>query len=268
MEEIIMAARLLPGILAACTVYGSVQLLTRWDRQLFETGFKNITYGFALFFSLWFVLYPQAYALSCGGGLFRFLWICAWLGTAAVTGLTLFLAFYPWLFPIRKPTGEEKWVLVLGAPTLQGKPTPNLTARCAAAARWLAEHPEAKAILSGGNGHPDPEAEVMLREMKALGIPEMRLVKEDKSATTNDNFRFTARLLEQMGGSAKEPIVVVTNNFHIFRLRYFIRAHGYADVRYCVAPTPRESAMIWYLRETVAFLRFRLGSFFGEPSGK
>ena len=76
----------------------------------------------------------------------------------------------------------------------------------AGAAPWL--------MCTGGLGKiteglwSEPEALLFARECLALGVPEERLLLEDRSTNTGENFRFGRELLESRGIPAESGIIV------------------------------------------------------------
>lgn len=84
---------------------------------------------------------------------------------------------------------------------------------------WLAKtYPEAKIVISGGSGTLDDEGEAETETAKRFfnmqGIPDERLVLEDRSRNTDENVAYTK---EMLGGSIDGNIVLVTSAFHMPR---------------------------------------------------
>ena len=85
---------------------------------------------------------------------------------------------------------------------------------------------EAVLMPSGGQGadEPMPEAQAMKRYLLEQGIPEARIVTEDKSHNTFQNMQFSRVLIEQ---NALGPTVVFsTTNYHVFRSGVWARRAG------------------------------------------
>ena len=81
--------------------------------------------------------------------------------------------------------------------------------------------PGAKLILSGGSVFdPVPEAEVMARVARGIGVPERDIILESKSKDTMDEARF----IKPMVGN--EPFVLVTTASHIPRSMALFRKLG------------------------------------------
>ena len=87
--------------------------------------------------------------------------------------------------------GEKDYVLILGHALKNNAPSEILTLRCEKAAQYLKEHKSTVAIACGGitgEGQTKSEAEVIRELLTAKGIEEERIILEDKSTTTAENF--------------------------------------------------------------------------------
>lgn len=120
------------------------------------------------------------------------------------------------------------YVIVLGAQMKHNGPSKALRYRLDEAARYLEENPDAKVIVSGGQG-PDEhisEAQGMYDYLVSVGIDGERIIKEDKSRNTFENLTFSAQYLDK----ERDSVAIVTNNFHVFRATGIARKAGYTDV--------------------------------------
>lgn len=121
-------------------------------------------------------------------------------------------------------------LVVLGCRVKGENPSLMLEKRINAAYEYLAEAPEAVAVLSGGQGSDEliSEAECMYRELVKRGIDPERLILEDKSVNTRENIRNSFRIIEEKGleGEAAGEIAVVTNEFHQYRTQLIARKEG------------------------------------------
>ena len=142
------------------------------------------------------------------------------------------------------------YIVVLGARVNPDGPSGTLRNRCAAAAEYLKENPDCKAVLSGGQGSDEPESEAacMYRLLSEAGIESDRLILEEKSTDTSENLRYSRELVPE-GAS----VGVVTNNFHIFRAKALARGLGWSVSAVPVAT----SAISWphyMMREFVGLM--------------
>ncbi|MBQ1575445.1 MAG: YdcF family protein [Oscillospiraceae bacterium] len=168
---------------------------------------------------------------------FKALKIVGWLVRILVV-----LAFSVILFFVGKVTlgsfvrtaEPVEHVLVLGLALENGKPTADLISRLDTAERYWRADPESSLVLTGGN--PDPsgrtEAGVMRDILLERGIPEEALILEDLAASTKDNFRNAARLIDP-----DEPVVLISSNYHMDRAVRTAKGAGFTHVLRLPAPS-------------------------------
>ena len=107
-------------------------------------------------------------------------------------------------------------------------PSYVLQKRLDKAIEYLNANPETKVIVSGGQGYNEPisEAEGMQGYLETAGIDPERILMEDASTNTTQNLIFSGELLDK----SEDSVVVITNNFHMFRALAIARKQGYAHV--------------------------------------
>ena len=106
-----------------------------------------------------------------------------------------------------------------------GTPTPILQGRIDRALAFDREQAEkwdhhAKFVPSGGQGSDEviSEAESMKRYLMEQGIPEERILKEDKSVNTYQNMAFSKKVIQKDAGRLSEKTIgFSTTNYHVFR---------------------------------------------------
>ena len=116
-------------------------------------------------------------------------------------------------------------VVVLGAGVNGRTPSLTLRTRIDAAERYLRQHPDVPAVLSGGQGPGEDitEARCMYNELVARGIDPKRLILEERSASTAQNLRYSVPLLEERGfDSCGGRLAIVTNDFHMLRSKLLV----------------------------------------------
>ena len=153
-------------------------------------------------------------------------------------------------------------VIVLGAGVNGETPSAALWSRIRAAEDYLEIHPDVPVVLSGGQGAGEAisEAEAMRRALwKEDGAENARLLLEERSTNTAENFRFSKALLEERGlDTGRATIAVVTNDFHCFRAHMIARRQGLKTI-----DVPAELPWWWltanyYLREAFAVVKTSL----------
>jgi uncharacterized SAM-binding protein YcdF (DUF218 family) len=107
--------------------------------------------------------------------------------------------------------------------------------RLTAAAMLARRHPEAKLVLSGGNGEilggPATEASLMADLLAGLGVDRGRLVLEDRSRNTYENAVDSKALVQPEPG---EAWLLVTSAAHMPRAMGCFRHVGWAVTAYPV----------------------------------
>ena len=110
-------------------------------------------------------------------------------------------------------------------------------------------------IVCGGQGPQEDitEALAMERYLVKKGIPQSKIIKEEESTSTHENFPFARNVLAPhfpQGFSA----VLITNDFHIYRASKFA---GYAGIpaNLLGAPTVWYTIPVSYLREMLAVVK-------------
>lgn len=143
-------------------------------------------------------------------------------------------------------------VIVLGCQVRGETPSTMLAKRCDAALETLSEYPNAVCVVSGGKGNGEniSEAEAMRRYLVERGIPESRIIAEDRSTSTRENIRLSAELLRERG---IDRAVIVTNEFHQYRADIYARNSG-LTVGHHSAKTPLYNLANYWVREWAALL--------------
>ena len=142
-------------------------------------------------------------------------------------------------------------VIVLGCKVTDGEPGRMLTARLEKALELLEGNPEAMCIVSGGKGTDESvsEAEAMEKWLVRRGIAEPRIIKEERSTSTDETMRFCAEIIEQNGITG--TITAVTNDFHQYRADIFAQRAG-LSVSHASASSSCYSILNYVLREWLA----------------
>lgn len=127
-----------------------------------------------------------------------------------------------------KASAGADYVIVLGAQWKTSGPSYVLQKRLDAAVKYLYENPETIVIVSGGQGSNEPisEAQGMKEYLISKGIDETRILMEDASTNTYENLINSSYLLDKQNNR----VVLVTNNFHVFRACGIARHQGYAHL--------------------------------------
>ena len=130
--------------------------------------------------------------------------------------------------------GPADYAVVLGLALEHGKPSPDLRSRLDTAGAYLAENPEARLILTGGNADESgrTEADVMHDILAEQGVPEDRMILEGRAETTVENFRNISSLV-----SADKPFVMISSDYHMDRAVRNAAEQGFTGVMRLPAPS-------------------------------
>ena len=94
-----------------------------------------------------------------------------------------------------------------------------------------------------------PEAWAMAQWLREQGVPEDKILQEDRSTSTWENFVFSRQLLLENGVDENQPIAYATSDFHCWRAGWTARQAGFAQARRIPAPTPISQRLPSWLRE-------------------
>lgn len=152
---------------------------------------------------------------------------------------------------------NEDAVIIPGCSVHGTKPSNTLSERIKTGAKYAKLNPKALIIASGGQGIQEDisEAEAIKNGLTALGIDSSRIILEDNSTSTSENFIYSKQLLDSIfGNSTAYSCVYVTNSFHAYRAGKLaaingLQAHSYS-ARTLITTAPSN-----YAREVLAVLQ-------------
>ncbi|MEV5965326.1 ElyC/SanA/YdcF family protein [Kribbella sp. NPDC051952] len=183
---------------------------------------------------------------------------------SALIGVLTYIAFlfvcflvYAFVYSRVRSSRKVDFVIVLGA-GLRGSRVPPLLASRLHRAKLVYERANRRGrspilITSGGQGADEeiPESHAMASYLIERGVPEDRILREDRSTSTFENLTFSRELMVALVPNYR--CLIVTNNFHAFRAALTARK---AKVNGQVVGSPT-AAYFWptaTIREFVAIL--------------
>lgn len=154
------------------------------------------------------------------------------------------------------PMRNADYMIVLGARVRGTEVTANLARRLDTAYRYLQENTETTVILSGGQGRGEDisEAEAMAGYLEKKGIARSRIILEGRSVNTWQNIAYSR---EKMEGDSPS-VVLVTNDFHVFRGVCIAKKQGLKKIYGLGAPTKWYTVPNMYVREALAVWKYAL----------
>jgi uncharacterized SAM-binding protein YcdF (DUF218 family) len=151
-------------------------------------------------------------------------------------------------------------IVVLGAAEYRGRPSPVLQARLNHALllylRDLAPY-----ILTTGGAGGDPrftEGEVGRDYLINHGVPSEDILVEPAGSTTAQSLSAAVEIMHTMD---LHSCIVVSDGYHIYRVKRFLQAHG---IRVFGSPRPSTAPASWmgkqwlYFRQAVAFVLWQI----------
>ena len=117
--------------------------------------------------------------------------------------------------------------LIIGEET----PSEHLMKRIKKAAQYLKEHPSTIAITCGGcfrKGQKKSEALIIKEHLTKMGVEADRILLEDKSTTTNENFSFGKAIIEKHSGKALYELNTgfLSSDYHLYRAGLIAKING------------------------------------------
>lgn len=155
--------------------------------------------------------------------------------------------------------GQPEVMLILGCQVQESGPSVLLRDRLDQGLAYLEEHPDMLVVVSGGQGSNEPstEARAMADYLLAAGISQERILLEEDSHNTMQNFQYSAQLLEEKGFDLEDTeVLVVSNGFHLTRARMLAQRFGFGAVSTLAAPSSHApSRLAMYVREPLALVK-------------
>ena len=157
--------------------------------------------------------------------------------------------------------GEKDYLLILGCRVRGNEAEETLYMRCEKAAEYLNAHKNTVAIACGGIVHDDQyisEAQVISEILVSKGVERERIILEDKSRTTVENFVNARKIIDGMGDFDADKIALLSSDFHLLRSTLIAKKTG-LSCQTVSAPSPKKELLKNYIREFFCFIVFFIG---------
>ena len=177
---------------------------------------------------------------------------------ALVLSSVVLLASFLFLYGLNDNTDyKEDAIIVLGAAVQGDTPSLALADRLDSAVEYYNKNTNALIVVSGGKGPQEnvTEAYAMEKYLTKKGVPNDKIIKEEKATSTYENFKFSMEILDSMFEDDYK-VAFVTNEYHIYRASGIAKRVGYSDITHIHSGTRWYSVVTGTLRECLAVLKF------------
>lgn len=153
------------------------------------------------------------------------------------------------------------YIMILGAGLNDGdRVSLTLKHRLDAALKYINESgSKSYLVVSGGQGLDETisESEAMKRYLIKNGVPSDKIIKEDKSTNTYENFKYSKEKIEEHSRKNidKNTVKIVTTDFHALRSSMLAKRNGYDNINVYSSKTVSYLVPIFYTRESLALAK-------------
>lgn len=186
--------------------------------------------------------------------------LARWLKILLITGISVavvcssFLIFYGKNDTV---TYSEDAIIVLGAAVHGKTPSRTLRHRLNKAVEYHAQNPDAVIVVSGGQGAQEDisEAEAMKIYLIENGVNLNKIIEENKSTSTTENFQFSKEILDKYF-SGDYNIAFITNEYHVLRAALCAKRAGFESTTHLHSNTSTSYLVSGVLRECLAVIKY------------
>ncbi|MCC0714406.1 YdcF family protein [Clostridioides sp. ES-S-0077-01] len=159
-------------------------------------------------------------------------------------------------YPKNSIESKSNYLLILGASVKRNTPGTTLKGRLNTALKYLEINNDCYVVVSGGKGNGEniSEAKAMKNYLVKNGIDKNRIIEEDKSTNTYENFKYSKLKIEEHSGKAIKDIKVkiITTDFHVLRSKILANRNGYKNISFYASKSKISFVPTYYTREFFA----------------
>ncbi len=147
---------------------------------------------------------------------------------------------------LKKHWDSCDYLLILGSGVIGAEtPSEQMVSRMKTAAQYLKENTSCVVVPCGGCFRPEQkksEAQIIAEYLVESGVDSQRIILEDKSETTFENFEFARKLIEEHSGKDinNSNVAFLSSSYHIFRSKNIAKFCGIKNIGKVSAPTGRD----------------------------
>jgi uncharacterized SAM-binding protein YcdF (DUF218 family) len=190
----------------------------------------------------------------------RFFWNAMGLACAALCVYIAYLSMRIQQQSRRDEAHQADVILVLGAAEYRGRPSPVLRARLDHALDLYHRGLAPRLMTTGGAGG-DPvftEGGVGRSYLIGHGVPSEAIIVETESESTLESLAMASEIMQRMG---LHSVIVVSDGYHIFRVKRMLQSHGlnvYGSPRPELHYDPLHEQ--WnYVKQAIGYVLWRAG---------
>lgn len=161
------------------------------------------------------------------------------------------------------------YLMILGYRILNNTIDATLRSRIDAAAEYLLTHPGVIAVPCGGITQKDqqkPEAQVIAEELMKKGVSKDRIILEDKSKTTEENFINAKAIIDSRSGMNTPKTAFLSSELHLYRAGLLAESINF-EVTALPAESPSDVKVKNYLREAFILMYMDAKKLGGRKNG-
>ena len=183
------------------------------------------------------------------------------VGSVAATVAVSAGIYLPFVISDAKKNYRDKceYLLVLGGNVIGADtPSPQLMERMKSAAVYLKENPETIAVPCGGCFRAEQkksEAAIIADYLVSQGIERERIVLEDKSETTYQNFEFGTKIIKEHAEKELDEISIafLSSDYHLHRAALIAKQSGINNCGRVSSPTNGKAFKRYFREYIVAY---------------
>lgn len=151
---------------------------------------------------------------------------------------------------------KADYLIILGAGLKGETVSLTLKGRLDKGIDYLTKYKDARVIVSGGRGFGEniTEAEAMKIYLIKNGINVNKIITEDKSSSTMENFKYSKNVLYNLKANKDNKIMIITSDFHMLRAKMLARRNGFNPYG-VTCSTPISVRLNNYMREYFALIK-------------
>lgn len=161
------------------------------------------------------------------------------------------------------------FLMILGYRVKNNEIDGTLRSRIDAAADYLMKNPKVIAIPCGGFTQKDQEkseAEIMATELIKKGVSKERIILEDKSKTTEENFLNAKAIIDSLGLTDTPKTAFLSSELHLYRAGLHAKKAGF-EVTTVPAESPKDVKIKNYIREALILMYMDVQKLGGKKNG-